>query len=403
MQWLAGEMVEELNLQSFMGLIKSTQSNKIAWMDKTSSERIEVCSEAIKCFEERLDQLCLYEAEFLNVPADHIKIEAKKTIELINHHLQNFDFSSYYSRGVMLCLLPKTFGLSSFLYMSILGSAYGNSMIIKYKNSEAVIDVLSKIKLGEVISVFSQTDSNTFEMISSHPFLDSMIYMGKKQNFESFQGIDKHQFASFEAINTHVVLKNANLKKAVSGVMDAFTHMNGLSPIKPHRVLVAMAVFEEFKSLFKEHIQGLEFDLPVHYKKAFEKGIVEVKKDTHNPFYEAQGVYITSDLTYCSTFQESEVLGGFLSLSEFKYNHEAAKWINVSSSHRSVTVWAEDLEKAHKLMSKIHAPKILVNKSESQLSWLPVVASGDGGSGAMAGFELPPESLFAQKRIIETA
>lgn len=402
MQWIAGEKVEQFDLSGFMGLVKATQANKTAWMDKTSEDRVAICLEALEQFEADFDKICLEEAEFLKVPVQHVKTKAKQTTKLIKEHLNSFDQSSYYPRGVMLCMLPKTYGLSGFLYMSVLGAAYGNSMILKYKNSKAVVETLAKTQLGQQVSVFSEADQDTFEMLCSHPFLDSLVYMGKKQNYESFKALDKHQFASFDAVNTHVVLKNADLNKAVDGIYNAFTYFNGLSPIKPHRVLIAMAVFEEFKELFKKRLDHLEIHLPEFYQAGFEQNLSEIKKDTHSLFYQAQGVYITADLTYCSTFQETEVLGGFLSLSEFKYNHEAAKWINVGSRNRSVTVWTEDAEKAQKFMSKIHAPKVLVNKYESESTYLPMVASGDGGVG-VEGHELPPEKLFAQKRIIETA
>ncbi|MCH2534134.1 MAG: aldehyde dehydrogenase family protein [Bdellovibrionales bacterium] len=402
MQWLAGQLYSgEFDLTALMSLVKNIQSNKTQWADKSGEDRLESCKQSLVTFKEHKRQLAQQEAEFLSVPVEDILEDVDGIFELIESHLQEFDDKNTYPRGVMLTMLPKTYGLCSFLYMSVLGSLYGNSMIIKLRNSQKLIELVQNTELASNLSVLSAVEADAFEMLNSHPFLDSVVFMGQKNNFNPLS--DKHIFASFDAINTHVVLKNADVQKAAKEIFKAFVKNKALSPFKPHRVLVAKAQFEEFKGAFMELVSDLTIDLPAPYKDKFDQDISEVKKDTHNLMYEAPGVYITSDLTYCSTYQEKEVLGGFLSISEFKYNHEAAKWINVSSRHRSVSVWTEEVEKAEKFMSKLHAPKVLVNQVQPKKPFLPLAASGDGAHGGVIGQDIHPQDLFAQKRIIEYA
>ena len=402
MQWLAGELFnDEFDLSALMSLVKNIQANKTQWADKTAEDRLQACKQSLELFKEHKTELARHEAEFLSINLEEALEDFEEMAQLIEAHFEAFDDTQRFPRGVMLAMLPKTYGLCSFVYMSLLGSLYGNSMILKFKNSEKIVELIQKTEISTTVSVLSQTDSEAFEMLTSHPFLDTVVFMGQKENFKPIS--DKHMFASFDAINTHVVLKNADVKKASEEIYKAFVKNKAMSPFKPHRVLVAKAVFDEFKQAFIEKLEGLTIDLPTTYKEKYEQAMSELKADTHNLMYEAQGVYITSDLTYCSTYQEKEVLGGFLSVSEFKYNHEAAKWVNVSSRHRSVSVWTEEVEKAEKFMSKLHAPKVLVNKAKPNEPFLPIAASGDGVSGGVIGQDIKPQDLFAQKRIIENA
>lgn len=403
MHWIAGEQIEQFDLTGLMRLVKTTQANKSSWADKSFDKRAELCSEALKLIEANLDQLIETEANYLKSSVTDLKVEVLKTLEFVKNHIKTADDSNLYARGVFLALLPKTYGLSTFIYMTILGSLYANSMIIKLSTAGKLIELFQECELANYISVLQKTDDEAFEMLLSHPFMDSIIYMGTRERFNKLELSDKKVFASFDAINTHIVLKNANINQAAAEIAKSLKFLNGLSLTKPHRVLVAQAVMDEFKAQLKTQLADYKWELPEAYRSQYDEQIESLKKDVHNVFLDKPGIYITSDLTYCSTFQETEVLGGFLSLSDFKYNYEAAKWVNVSARNRQVSVWTTEAEKAEKLISKIHAPKVLINKSEPGQALFPVISSGNGVYAGMSAGDLAPQALFAQKRITESA
>lgn len=99
---------------------------------------------------------------------------------------------------------------------------------------------------------------------------------------------------------------------------------------------------------------------------------------------------MVSDLTQCSVLQQEEVIGPFLSLSSFKYQHEAVKLANsVSTMQQAAFVFHPDREKLEKINFQLEAGRIGLNTFEvwPNEAWTSLGSKGLG-IGVSSGQEL---------------
>ncbi len=97
--------------------------------------------------------------------------------------------------------------------------------------------------------------------------------------------------------------------------------------------------------------------------------------------------YASMDLTLCSTLQQREIPGPFVSLSTFKYLHDAAKHANNSPLGQAAYVFGADRGKTVKTAEKIEAGRVFVNSGpvrDLDLEAAPLKGSGFGGDGPRA-------------------
>ena len=95
------------------------------------------------------------------------------------------------------------------------------------------------------------------------------------------------------------------------------------------------------------------------------------------------------DLTYCSTIQQEELLGPIVTITSFKYLHDAVKHAGNSPYGRFGYVFCDDPEKALKAAEKLDVETVLVNPNpdsgenldDQSMSSGGLRQSGVGGSG----------------------
>jgi len=75
--------------------------------------------------------------------------------------------------------------------------------------------------------------------------------------------------------------------------------------------------------------------------------------------------YVSGDLTLCSTLQQEEIIGPFVSMASFKYQHDAVKHINNSPLGQAAYVFTNDLERIQRLSSQLEVGQVFFN-SRSQ-------------------------------------
>ena len=91
------------------------------------------------------------------------------------------------------------------------------------------------------------------------------------------------------------------------------------------------------------------------------------------------------DLTYCSTIQQEELLGPIVTITSFKYLHDAVKHAGNSPYGRFGYVFCDDLEKALKAAENLDVETVMVNpdlESGENLDDQTIPSSGLRQSGA---------------------
>lgn len=97
--------------------------------------------------------------------------------------------------------------------------------------------------------------------------------------------------------------------------------------------------------------------------------------------------YASVDLTLCSTLQQEEVMGPFVSISSFKYPLDAVKHANNCPFGQVAYVFGQDHERALKFARKIEAGRVFVNSGpvrDLDVEAAPLKNSGVGGDGPRA-------------------
>ena len=89
------------------------------------------------------------------------------------------------------------------------------------------------------------------------------------------------------------------------------------------------------------------------------------------------------DLTLCSTLQQEEVIGPFVTASSFKYQHDAIKQANASPYGKTSYVFTSELARALKVSVKLEAGTVEVNPTRVSTTGLATTAPGSAAMRAI--------------------
>lgn len=211
--------------------------------------------------------------------------------------------------------------------------------------------------------------------------------------------------------NATIVLKDADLKKAVAGVVRSSFLNSGQICLCGSRIFVQQEVYDSFLSEFKTATEnltvgdpqdGATFMGPLVSRQHFDKvkssidfAISEKAKlitggiaPAQLPAQLAQGYFlrptILSDLDNCSELHHREIFGPVVTIQSFKYAHEAVKWANVTPYGLSASLWTQNVSMAHKLARDLQAGTVWVNtwlKRDLRMPFGGTKASGLGREG----------------------
>jgi acyl-CoA reductase-like NAD-dependent aldehyde dehydrogenase len=210
--------------------------------------------------------------------------------------------------------------------------------------------------------------------------------------------------------NATIVLKDADLKKTIPGVILASFQNQGEVCLCGEKILVQEEVYEEFLEQFVAATKKLvvgdpkdekTFMGPLVSRPHLDKvmSLIELaKKDkgkilTGGDQPELSGSLkngyflnptVIADLSNCSELHQTEVFGPVVTVAPFKYNVDAAKWANNSPYGLSASVWTENLSKAHKLAAQLDVGTVWINtwlNRDLRVPFGGMKASGQGREG----------------------
>lgn len=189
--------------------------------------------------------------------------------------------------------------------------------------------------------------------------------------------------------NANIVLKDADLKAAVSGSIRAAFSNSGQNCFSGSRLYVQEDIYEEFMTEFRAQADRLKIGNPLSSdtnligpliseerlakieaavaQARAEKAKVTVggerpkglPEEFHGGYFYAPTVI--EDLDNCSDLWGNEIFGPVVTVQSFKYAHEAVKWANTSTYDLSASIWTADLERAHKLAREIKVGVVWLN------------------------------------------
>ncbi len=211
--------------------------------------------------------------------------------------------------------------------------------------------------------------------------------------------------------NANIVLKDANLKKAVETSLRSSFLNQGQICLCGSRIYVQQDIYDQFMESFVAGAEALVVGDPrdektfmgplvsaehlAKVKGAIDQAVSEGGKVLAGgvqpkdlPSEMAQGYFlrptVVADLSQCSEIHQEEIFGPVVTVQPFKYAHEAVKWANTSSYGLAASLWTQNLTQAHKLAGQIQAGTVWVNTWMNRDLRMPfggMKASGLGREG----------------------
>jgi aminomuconate-semialdehyde/2-hydroxymuconate-6-semialdehyde dehydrogenase len=255
------------------------------------------------------------------------------------------------------------------------------------------------------------------EALVSHPGVTAVSFTGGTATGKKIVEIVAPQFKKMSlelgGKNSAIILKDANLKKAVDVCVRSSFLNQGEICLCTERIFIQDEIYEDFKKLFLAEIEKLivgdrksekTFMGPLVSEAHLNKVLACIelaKKDKAKilfggnkidakdlPLDMKEGYFlqptVMEDLSDCSELQQDEIFGPVVSLRPFKYAHEAVKWANTTPYGLCATLFTQDISKAHKLSQNLDVGTVWINtwlKRDLRVPFGGMKSSGLGREG----------------------
>lgn len=436
-----GKIYSTLPKSDALDVVYAVQSSKKAferWKELTAHERSNWLNKIADGIEENFDAFAEAESEDNGKPiwlARSLDIpRAIENFRFFASRILNFESKSYEMKNTLsyvqkqplgVCALISPWNLPLYLLTWKIAPCLAAGNVAICKPSEVtpmtaylLAKVFEKIGLPKgVCNILFGLGQDVGEALVSHPGITGVSFTGGTATGKKISQIAAPNFKKMSlelgGKNSAIILKDANLKKAVEVCIKSSFLNQGEICLCTERIFIQDEIYEEFKKLFISEVEKLKVGDPklessymgplvseAHLNKVL-SCIELAKKDkakilfggtkvegTALPENLKNGYYIKptvmEDLSDCSELQQDEIFGPVVSLRPFKYAHEAVKWANTTPYGLCATLFTQDLSKAHKLASTIDVGTVWINtwlKRDLRVPFGGMKSSGLGREG----------------------
>jgi aminomuconate-semialdehyde/2-hydroxymuconate-6-semialdehyde dehydrogenase len=259
------------------------------------------------------------------------------------------------------------------------------------------------------------------EALVSHPGIPVISFTGKTENgiqvlSTSAEYLKKVQL-SLGARNASLIFADIDLERDLPAIVQSSFHFQADTSARASRLFVQESIYKDFLQAFKKHTESLIVGHPSEpstflgplvslkerqlLESAFQQAKTENGKllmgeiDANSLFVKPIAFY---DLTGCSTLQQDDIAGPMVTISSFKYQHEAAKNANNSPLGQVAYVWTSDASRGLKVASEIQAGRVFINNWNSSCADLSYSGLKHSGYGQENGRDAL--AFFARRTII---
>lgn len=453
-EWL--ENIDPTTNESFCKIAKSNELDAVyaiksgkkafeRWQETSAQERSSWLLKIADGIEKRFDEFAqaetkdtgkpLWLSRSLDIPRaiENFRFFASRILHFESKSYEQKNIFSYVEKKpVGVCVLISPWNLPLYLLSWKIAPCLASGSVAVCKPSEMtsltaflLAEVMKDVGLPKGVCNFVfGLGSEVGEALVSHPGVNAVSFTGGTATGKKIVSAAAEQFKKLSlelgGKNSGIILKDANLKKAVETCIKSSFLNQGEICLCTERLFIQDEIYQDFKDLFLEETKKLVVSSPWNentfmgplISKAHKDKVLSclelAKKDKGKILYGGDvienpelksGNYILptviEDLSDCSELQQEEIFGPVVSLRPFKYAHEAVKWANTTPYGLCATVFTQDLTKAHKLASQLDVGTVWINtwlKRDLRVPFGGMKSSGLGREGGDYSLEFFTES-----------
>lgn len=336
---------------------------------------------------------------------------------------QSWLYSNRQPVGVVGLLTPCADPLVNMAARVAPALAAGNTIILKpseFAPETAHVFAETLLAAGLPSGVFNLVQGrgeSAGRALVQHPGLSALSLIGRTETGrsvlrESAEFLRKTHLA-LSGRNPVLIFSEFDLEKNMPEIVAACFNISGQVCLRGSRILVQETVYKKFLDVFQAEVGKIKIGDPLldetklgplasplawrETKAAIGQALAEKGKflcgheeatpSGSGPAEPGRFLRPTviHDLTNCSTLQQEEIMGPVVTVSSFKYQHEAIKQANNSPFGRAAYVFHGHATKAQKIIRQIVAAQVFLNSGERWtdeiLNVNGVKHSGLGGAG----------------------
>ncbi len=372
-------------------------------------------------------------------------IDIPLAIRHFYHHagwaqLQEKEFKSYESIGVIAQIVPWNFPLLMLSWKIAPALAMGNTIVFKAAEQTPITAMYfahlckqAGVPLGVINLV--NGDGDVGASLAAHDGIDKVAFTGSTAVGQSIRkstaGQGKKLTLELGGKSAFVVFEDADLDAAVEGLVDSIWFNQGEVCCAGSRLLVQAEVADKLHSKIKARIKQLRLGLPLDKSidlgslvsktqfqrvdqmvkdglelggKAYQACDIDAEKNLYPPT-------LITEIDSSHPLAQEEIFGPVLVSMTFRTQSEAVELANNSRYGLAASVWSENINRAMDVAPKIKAGVLWINchnQFDASCGFGGVKESGFGREGGKEGLYeylkprfLSPIKKSKSKKIIE--
>jgi aminomuconate-semialdehyde/2-hydroxymuconate-6-semialdehyde dehydrogenase len=393
--------------------VQAANKSLAAWLRTEASERGRYLAKMADLMEARLEEFARLQSEDTGDPIRWTKAHSLPRAISCLRYFAEFGVRPPESTagviqnrlpiGVVAVLTPWCEPFASLASRVAPAIMAGNAVIAKPSEfAPRCADAFARIALeaGLPSGVFNLVQGRGAEAGASlvrHPGLSTLSFMGSTDTGREVQRdaseLLKRTQLALGARNPLLVFAEANLPETMPRIARLALCFGGSTCLRGSRIFVQDKIYDAFLASFKAEAESLSVGDPLNEKTEigplvsnglvdrYSAAIAQSTKENGRLLFGGAGLpeglhpslqagafakpTAFYDLTLCSTLQQEEVVGPFVTIASFKYQHDAVKHANNSPLGQAAYIFHGDPEKAMKVASKVEAGRIFVGTGPS--------------------------------------
>ncbi len=413
-------------------LLKISNSTQLSWCHLSIQNRISFLPQIAQLLLENKEEYATCITTEMHKPITQALAEVEKCALLCNYYYENAEtflatknikteasksFVTYEPLGVILGVMPWNFPFWQVFRFAVPTLIAGNTVVVKHasnvpKTAELIQTIFEQAGFPKGCYQNLPISSSEVANIIANPISKAVSLTGSEQAgiavaTEAGKYLKKCVL-ELGGSNAFIVLKDANLEKAVATAVNARMQNAGQSCIAAKRFLVHETIAEEFIDKFKVAIQNLKTgnpldketqigslarldlaeELEAQVQKSIQMGAeLIVGGSRKGAFFEP--TILTNVTTAMPVFNE-ETFGPVAAIITFKTLEEAIELSNQSEFGLGVSIFTQDIDCIKTKISAFNEGAVFVNelvKSDPRLPFGGVKKSGYGRELAEDGIK----------------